>query len=427
MNGSFSITDYCKFQKMERYFKLDADMEEALWEKGVIIFDTSAICAMYNLNWEARRNISEIIRFLKEKIWLPGHVVYEYNENRIEAINDVIRKNNSQFNIRGIFSSAFDSFDNFIKKINCNDFSPHFTEVVLTQIKQYRRASEDQYHEACKLIKKELNARTEELKLFKDADCIHDAFSSVRSGVEFTYDKILEIAEEGEFRYKHKIPPGYMDADKIGTQRFGDLIIWKEVLAYAKENHCPVVFVCNDVKEDYYERNGKLPATPRHELIKEFVDKTGEVFWMYQLSSFIEKLNIIYKSDPETIPLFTGLECIVDTLRHKEKEEYNRNRKKSGLVLCCENCQKDFEVFSDEMDFEWESNGVCERSMGIEKEYISNAACTCPHCGSEVNLIFSVWEYPVGAFNYQSIDADGAEVVNEINLENKISLLSEDY
>ena len=35
----------------------------------------------------------------------------------------------------------------------------------------------------------------------------------------------------------------------------------------------------------------------------------------------------------------------------------------------------------------------------------------CPNCGNEFVLELNVWEYPVGAINYQDENCEGAEIV----------------
>lgn len=411
---------------MERYINLTTEIEKTIWEKGIFIFDTSSICAMYSLNQAARESISQIVATLKHRIWIPGHVQYEYTKNRIEVINETIKKSQSQFNVERKFQESYDLLQNFLDKVNKGDFLPYFKEDIFEEIKENIKNSKEEYNSACKLIKAELKARTEELKAIKENDCILNAFNAIEHGNEFSYHTILEIVKDGAFRYSHKIPPGYMDEeDKLGTQRYGDLIIWKEIIAYSKSKSLPVIYICNDLKEDYYDPDNQN-ETPRHELIKEFVDETGQLFWMYPLSSFLEKLKEHYKADADTLPLFDGLETVVGVLKRKERLAYLRCRRRSGIILKCDKCDYEFDIYSDELNYDWEEEGEYERGMGVEKECVSYEYCRCPHCESQIDLMLSVWEYPLGAFNYQSIEAEGAEVIKGINLENKIDFYIED-
>ncbi len=125
-------------------------------------------------------------------------------------------------------------------------------------------------------------------------------------GEDYNYKQISEIVAEGEFRYKHKIPPGYLDEDtkgKIGFQVYGDLIIWKQVIDFAKESKKPIILVNDDKKEDWWIKSGREIVAPRDELIKEITNVAGVKFWMYTFSEFLEKSNKILKTtlDKETI------------------------------------------------------------------------------------------------------------------------------
>ena len=87
---------------------------------------------------------------------------------------------------------------------------------------------------------------------------------------DFTRDEVYVICEEGENRYKKEIPPGYKDGKKKdGIRKYSDLILWKEVIRYAKEQKKNIIFVTDDVKPDWWNiENDKYEFLPQ--LIKEF-------------------------------------------------------------------------------------------------------------------------------------------------------------
>jgi hypothetical protein len=80
---------------------------------------------------------------------------------------------------------------------------------------------------------------------------------------------------------------------------YGDLILWFQIIDYAKEKQCPIIFVTNDVKEDWWhqEKDGKSKDTPRHELLYEFKDKTKQMVWFYTTDQLIYKANQHLKTD----------------------------------------------------------------------------------------------------------------------------------
>lgn len=95
--------------------------------------------------------------------------------------------------------------------------------------------------------------------------------------VAVTQEEIYQICEEGERRYKAEpqIPPGFKDAkNKDGVRKYSDLIMWKEILRYAKNKAVNVIFVTDDVKSDWWvEAGGNKDFHPY--LLNEFEKVTG--------------------------------------------------------------------------------------------------------------------------------------------------------
>ena len=64
-------------------------------------------------------------------------------------------------------------------------------------------------------------------------------------------------------------------------QKFGDLVIWKELIKRAKKEGCPVIFVTDDQKEDWFVKDGKKAILGRPELIREMKKEAGQDFLLY--------------------------------------------------------------------------------------------------------------------------------------------------
>ncbi|MGW9019529.1 PIN-like domain-containing protein, partial [Priestia megaterium] len=122
-----------------------------------------------------------------------------------------------------------------------------------------------------------------------------------RIGDPLSSSKLLQIYEEGERRYAYKLPPGYEDIEKnttddTRTKQFGDLIIWKCILEKAKLMDTPLIFVTEDVKEDWWHltEEGEI-FEPRRELIAEFNEytETENCLLMLPMSEFIRHISVI--------------------------------------------------------------------------------------------------------------------------------------
>lgn len=90
------------------------------------------------------------------------------------------------------------------------------------------------------------------------------------------------------------------------------------------------------------------------------------------------------------------------------------------IKLICKSCNQEFDLDLDDVNFNWKVEDTIQRSMGIERTWVSDNIVTCPLCDYEMELQFIVYEYPYGAYNYSSINCDGLEISENINLEEYI-------
>ena len=108
-----------------------------------------------------------------------------------------------------------------------------------------------------RVTKKKLRAKIKPKPNLMSGDPIFDALTELfdgRVGNPYEEEEYQEIYEKGKERYDAKIPPGYMDGSKNqnDTDQYGDLVVWLQLLGYAKAEARPVVLVTDDAKEDWY-------------------------------------------------------------------------------------------------------------------------------------------------------------------------------
>lgn len=78
------------------------------------------------------------------------------------------------------------------------------------------------------------------------------------------------------------------------------------------------------------------------------------------------------------------------------------------FIIQCKNCKDIIEI-----DMDVEAVDFYERSMGTEIEFEGDIEDRCPCCGNSIQIKISVWEYPVGAVNYQSETIEGAVILED--------------
>ncbi|MGI8727918.1 MAG: PIN-like domain-containing protein, partial [Solirubrobacterales bacterium] len=161
------------------------------------------------------------------------------------------------------------------------------------------------------------------LDVFRDR--IHSAVGA-NVGLPFTPSELETIYSDGADRYKRKIPPGYEDeSDKAkqpdfvhggATYRpmFGDLILWKQIIRYAKETKRKhLMLISDDEKSDWrhlIEHKGERLLLPNPELVDEIRREADvQVFCIYSSELFLrnakERLGVLISEN--TVPQVTDV------------------------------------------------------------------------------------------------------------------------
>ncbi len=394
-------------ESFEKY-ELSAEKEKSLWNDSIVVFDTSALIDFYYYPKKTRQEIfDKIFLKLKERLWIPYHVQFEYLKNRKGIIEKPISENydpikNEKIKEINLAKSQFLKVSEQIKKDTLNpEKHPFLPQEKIDEFIKFGKEIDLRVKQFEKDLIEEITKQETEIKSLNENDTILKAFEDNLSvGPELSHSEIMEIVAEGKLRYEYQIPPGYKDLkEKIGTQIFGDLIIWKQILNYAKIINKSVIFICNDLKIDWcYKDSRNRIESPREELIKEFYDNNQKEFWMYNQSQFVYKANEFLE---------------VDIAKEKIEEISNviSNRNSDDLIYKCGNCHKKNTVPINDLYLDFECVGGSERNMGEENQYQSEEFLECSFCGNEINIIFEIWEYPVGAHNYDDISIVNGDII----------------
>lgn len=143
-------------------------------------------------------------------------------------------------------------------------------------------------------------------KSFLEKDKIFELFDEIRTSnrifEEVSVDEIYKICSEGETRYYKQIPPGFEDGKtKDGVQKYNDLIIWKEILKYCKNNGKNAIFITDDIKKDWWNIEGDKREFHKS-LIEEFSEFTQQEVLPLISQDLYEILGELYNvSTPDTI------------------------------------------------------------------------------------------------------------------------------
>lgn len=291
---------------ISRYF-INEERERKLWKECIFVFDTSALLNFYNYSLETKESLFYVVfPKLSGRLWIPNHVEFEYLKNRRSTLKNPITEKYGKLeedeikSLKELSKKFSDQLQNLKNKTKKKFAHPYFNQQIFTSFDTVDERYQQELEKLIQSINEEIELRKEEiLQLEKDDKVIEAIETHFSSGKSYTFDQLINIVKEGEFRYKHKIPPGYEDANpkriKDGIQVFGDLIIWKQLLDYARIAAKPLVLITDDVKIDwcFIEKiGGETRITrPKEELIREILDYASVDFWMYTLSQFLHNLE----------------------------------------------------------------------------------------------------------------------------------------
>lgn len=255
------------------YYSLSKKEVDRLWMDGTIVFDTNVLLSLYRLSEESREEILRVMDGYKSRLWIPNQVGFEYHENRLENAMTPIEA------VRGLEKKAVD-FENSIKG--------YYSSNPYVDFKKLEKTLNNLKTRFANLAAEWIKSCPNPVRSDTILDSLTNLFDG-KVGNEYDENRISEIYKIGIDRYDKKIPPGYKDKDKPSDrQRYGDLIIWLQIIDYSRTANKDIIFVTDDVKEDWWATYKDDKLGPRRELIHEFRKETnGHIIWFYTAERFL--------------------------------------------------------------------------------------------------------------------------------------------
>lgn len=244
---------------------------EELWKSCIFTFDANILLNFYRYKSETTNTFFDLLDNFSDRVMLTYQAGTEYFENRLDVISEQ--------------EKAYSEVRVSIEK--------HVEDPLQSQ-KKHPHISPELYAELAAVtekVKNELDKRSKEYSQRISQDDILDKIISIFQGKiseAFPDERLDEIYIEGDKRYSENIPPGFKDQNKGGIRRFGDLVLWYQMIEIAKEKETDLIFITDDEKEDWlYIHKGKT-ISPLPALQYEFFNLTGRKFYIYTAYRFIE-------------------------------------------------------------------------------------------------------------------------------------------
>lgn len=255
------------------YNPLSKERLKDLWDNAIFVFDTSVLLNLYRYSNETLTNFIDTILKLNNRIWLPYQVGYEFNKNRLSVISDQI-KQYKEFEKR---------INDITEEVENKNRNPFLSEGLFERLISLKT---DIFIE----IDDKIRAYDESI----NSDLLLEKINSIfegKIGNCNTTEELKHIYSDGEKRYQDKTPPGYCDLKKPEKERYGDLVLWRQIISKAKNENVDIIFVLDDRKEDWWLEHQGRTISPRPELLKEFKSETERICHFYKPAQFLEYSN----------------------------------------------------------------------------------------------------------------------------------------
>jgi hypothetical protein len=257
------------------WYAKTSDELKALWDEAIIVPDTNILLHLIRHSPKVRGQLMDVFERKREALWIPYRVGAEFQRRRLD-----------------VQQQALDAYDGSVEDVRT---LVNQTKNKLNQYRAHPVIEIDRELAALDRYLSDFSDRMGQAKTRHPSEELATSFDKVstlfagRVGAKPSAERIAAIVKEGEERYAKKIPPGFEDAKKTGdaSDRFGDLIIWKEMIEKAKADQKPMIFVTDDAKSDWWYIHRGRKIGPHPELVEEFLAATGQQFHIYELLQFL--------------------------------------------------------------------------------------------------------------------------------------------
>lgn len=337
-------------KSFKEYHQFTEEEFKHLWKNCLFIFDTNTLLNMYRYSRGTVETYFKVLNELKNKkqLWIPYQVGYEFYENRIDVIAE--------------YEGSYDSILSILEKAK-SDIEAKYKDHPFLDLCDIKRKIEVGLSDVDKQIKETKKTHPKWMEKDDVLDQINNLFED-SIGKNYEEEKIISIKKEGRDRYDKKIPPGFKDDKKPDEKKFGDLILWYQIIDKAKESNKPIILVSGDVKEDWWLEKGGKRLMPLPQLKKEILEKTGMDFHIYTADRFLE----YYTKELDTI---IDKKTITEVRKIRELEEKRMMNRRIELMEMKKLYHNNSQMFEkNSMEFMYQFEIINELMMRIDQEII---------------------------------------------------------
>lgn len=243
--------------------------QEIRSSEHIIVLDTTVLLELYRQPANISLDVISALKRILTNIYIPRQVYDEYLKNYHKICGDEKKKYKK---VTKELSDSLKKLQNDIAK-KVGEYRKHnYTDISKLQNNLNEKIKETQniITEFEKSHHAEIQLNINFLQNDKVKEFVDLLLNQGSIGQKIPFSNKILLLQEGQVRYNNLIPPGFHDSAKNGEAKYGDLFVWKDIITIAKEKNTNIIFVCNDIKEDWWEKNKDTPIDLRQELNEEF-------------------------------------------------------------------------------------------------------------------------------------------------------------
>ncbi len=277
--------------KMIGFYRPSDEEFREIWKTATFVLDANILLDLYRFPSKASEELLGALEKLSERLWIPHQAALEYQRNRLTVIAEQKR---TFYKVRKAIDKTKADLKSQIQdlqlkkrhsSIDMDEFMSDLDKLTTGFLESLNKLEENQPNVS---VEDHMRVKIDTLLSGKVGDN------------PFDQKAVDDIYKEGEKRFAGEIPPGFKDSKKensgepnaflyggvIYKRKFGDLMLWKQLINHVKNAGLKcVVLLTDDGKEDWWwkvDSEGKKKIGPRPELVEEIKREGGvENFYMY--------------------------------------------------------------------------------------------------------------------------------------------------
>jgi len=263
------------------YYRPSEEEFADLWKNCLFVLDANVLLNLYRYSEQTREALIGILEKIVDRLWIPHQVALEYQDNRLSTIAEQARRYDR---ISETLQDARQQLQDLLGR-----------EHPSLDVDSLRAKVQAVFSD----LESELNGQRQQHPDLAESDHIRDTLTVVlegKVGSPYSQECLAEIYKSAQDRYDNIVPPGYRDSKKetvkrygslVLRDRYGDLVLWRQVIDQAKEEQRPIIFVTDDTKEDWWWTSQGKTIGPRPELVTEMMCEANVSFYMYNSNRFM--------------------------------------------------------------------------------------------------------------------------------------------